>query len=126
MRQDVKALLATVLWAETNLEPDEPLPLEETYDVDDFAPQSATFVAEEIDAFMAEAGPLLGDGYDPRQVAHDLWLTAKGHGAGFWDGDYRELGKALTAMAKATALASTDVYAGDDGLLYFSGHERGR
>ena len=23
--------------------------------------------------------------YDPVQVGHDLWLTRKGHGAGFWD-----------------------------------------
>jgi len=31
----------------------------------------------------------------------DLYLTAAGHGAGFWDGDWGEAGDALTELANA-------------------------
>lgn len=45
------------------------------------------------------------------RAGHDLWLTAQGHGAGFWDGDWRlrpldtlgdpvDHGDALTTLAK--------------------------
>jgi len=27
----------------------------------------------------------MGAGVFPTQIGHDLWLTSKGHGAGFWD-----------------------------------------
>jgi len=55
------------------------------------------------------------------QIGHDLWLTRNGHGAGFWDRPdlYGEdLAQRLTEYSKAAG--SVDVYAGDDGELYFS------
>jgi hypothetical protein len=48
-------------------------------------------------------------GQDVEKIAHDFWLTRNGHGAGFWDGDYKlsefdliyeNLGDRLTELAK--------------------------
>lgn len=36
---------------------------------------------------------------DINKVAHDFWLTRNKHGAGFWDGDYGDLGDVLTNVA---------------------------
>ena len=58
-----------------------------------------------------------GDG----SIGHDFWLTRNGHGAGFWDrwaggtrGD--AFGQVLTEMARP--YGSSDLYVGDDGLIY--------
>lgn len=52
------------------------------------------------------------------RICHDFWLTRCGHGCGFWDGDYGELGDRLTTAAKA--FGEVDLYVGDDGLIYQS------
>ncbi len=39
---------------------------------------------------------------------HDFWLTRNGHGAGFWDRGYGQLGDDLTQAAKV--YGSADVY----------------
>lgn len=63
------------------------------------------------------------------EAGHDFWLTRNGHGAGFWDGDWKEpmpegngltnhhtVGDYLTAMSKP--YGSFDLYVGDDGKIY--------
>ena len=47
----------------------------------------------------------------------DLYLTAVGHGAGFWDGDWGPAGDALTALAKAMPGGSLAQH--KDGGLFF-------
>lgn len=52
------------------------------------------------------------------QMAHDFILTRNHHGAGFWDGDWREpYGAALTQLAHR--FGELNSYVGDDGLVYF-------
>lgn len=41
---------------------------------------------------------------DPSQAGHDLWLTAEGHGAGFWDGDWTN-GRILTDCSRHFTIA---------------------
>lgn len=48
---------------------------------------------------------------------HDFWLTRNGHGAGYWDRGL-DTGDVLTAAAKT--FGSSDLYVGDDGLVYVS------
>lgn len=48
---------------------------------------------------------------------HDFWLTRGGHGAGFWDRGYGDIGRIVTAACKT--FGSDDVYVGDDGRLRF-------
>ena len=52
-------------------------------------------------------------------AGHDFWLTANGHGAGFWDrrGVDRELGRRLSDAAHEFA---SDMYVGDDDQIYVS------
>lgn len=55
--------------------------------------------------------------YDSENAGHDFWLSRNGHGAGYFDRDLGEIGDALQAAARASG--SCDLYAGDDGKLYF-------
>lgn len=53
---------------------------------------------------------------DIPQAAHDFWLTRQHHGAGFWDGDWPDVGDELTKISQS--FPELSVYIGDDGLLY--------
>ena len=46
------------------------------------------------------------------QAGHDFWLTRNGHGAGFWDRGYGELGDKLTAACKPYGSCDLQVYRG--------------
>lgn len=61
-----------------------------------------------------------GGSYDcDEQAGHDFWLTRNGHGAGFWDGDWKEpAASQLTDAAHAAGMV--DLYVGDDGLIYYA------
>ncbi len=112
--------LRTALWSSN----DESTPeggdsMDQNYDVDDIAPEAVQLAQQMILKFQKAAGKLL-DGLDMTRVAHDLWLTQNGHGAGFWDGDYEDppgLGDKLTEIA--SALGEITPYVGDDGVIYF-------
>lgn len=55
--------------------------------------------------------------YSKEQAGTDFWLTRNGHGAGFWDRNLGTIGDDLTEACKA--FGETDLYSGDDNLLYF-------
>jgi hypothetical protein len=50
-------------------------------------------------------------------LGHDLWLTAAGHGVGFWD---RGLGERLTNACQQRPYTDKEAYIGDDQLIYIS------
>lgn len=50
------------------------------------------------------------------KAGHDLFLTAAGHGCGFWDRGLEALGDRLTEASKANP--ALEAYVGDDGLIY--------
>ena len=51
-----------------------------------------------------------------QSAGHDFWLTRCGHGAGFWDGDWKEPhASALDALSKQ--FGNVDLYVGDDGKI---------
>ena len=56
-------------------------------------------------------------------AGHDFWLTANGHGAGFWDRDRlpKVVGDRLSDAAKKFA---SDLYVGDDGKIYVTPERR--
>lgn len=81
--------------------------------------------AEAIDALIADGGPKDEDGvpkdhYDERKAGRDFWLTRNGHGVGYWDrgfdGEAGEIAERLSEAAEAAG--ATDLYLGDDGLVY--------
>ena len=93
----VQGYLETAIWSSTD---------DQGRDLDRFSVDDIWFSAREearqdCEAFVAQAEDLLDeeDASDSR-VGHDFWLTRNGHGAGFWDGDYRA-GDALTEIAES-------------------------
>lgn len=56
------------------------------------------------------------DEYGYEQAGHDFWLNRNHHGTGFWDRGLGKVGHLLSDGAHATG--SSDLYFGDDGLLY--------
>lgn len=108
--------LETALWSSTD---EDGTPLDKNYGVSDFAPKAVEAARKDLDAFMADADPLIDQtDLSPEDAAHNFWLTRNGHGAGFWDLGLGKIGDELTKMSKP--YGSSDVYLGDDGQLYLS------
>jgi hypothetical protein len=118
MNSVTKDFLVTALWCEMDEEDD---PLEDSYYLNDFAPEALEKAEAIVSGFLAnpEVVELLDEyvgEYGYNQVGYDLWLTANGHGAGFWDRGLGEVGERLTEIAKE--IGEINVYVGDDGQLY--------
>lgn len=93
-------------------------PLDANYGPDDIADEALESMREDVTDFLQACWD---DGLDlssieADQIGHDLWLTRNHHGAGFWDRGLGDLGDELTK--RAHAYGSSDIYVGDDGLLY--------
>ena len=62
--------------------------------------------------------------YDEAAAGRDFWYTRNGHGVGFWCRDLGEVGDKLSTRCgwqpKGTPFPETDLYRGDDGLLYLT------
>ncbi|MFE6967174.1 hypothetical protein ACFVAJ_18820 [Agromyces sp. NPDC057679] len=119
MEEFVRGYLVTALWSGTDEDGE---PLDSTFDVDDFDPETVKTVTEELDGFVRSNRGLvdryLEAGNDWSQLGNDLNLTRNRHGAGFWDRGLGELGTDLTDMSHASG--SADLYTGDDGKLHFA------
>ena len=117
------AYLSAALWAETD---DIGQPLDQRYTVADFSAEALSAAVADCAAFQSanagdiETGSRPGAAFTVAELAgHDFWLTRNRHGAGFWDGDWGDgAGERLTASADS--FGERDIYAGDDGRLYFS------
>lgn len=121
-----RGFLACMLWAESG---DPESPLGESAGLEDLAPQTWTAAREICEDFASYCSRVRirfdrVPGLDADSIGHDLWLTAQGHGAGFWDRGLGKLGDRLTEAAKTLSLG--DAYRGDDGLVYLSGYENHR
>lgn len=117
-----RAYIAAALWS-SNDESDESGgdPFDANYDGTDIAPETLAENAEDIASGCAR--PKGADWDDAEQAGHDFWLTRCGHGAGFWDGDWKgrqidgkDAGDRLTEASEA--FGNVDLYLGDDGKIY--------
>jgi hypothetical protein len=142
--------LETILWAETCMLPvpeeelvngrmdvdlDHPLcdvyesdPLDTHFGINDFTAESLERVREDVGDFFdqAEHADLIDRAHrfaDDERIAHDFWLTRNGHGAGFWDGDYKDdtddVGEPLSELART--FSECNVIVGEDGCLHIEG-----
>jgi hypothetical protein len=109
------AYVEVMLWTSTGADHEDENMAEATFD--EISDETLVEVAKDCADFEAAAGDLL-EGLVESQIGHDLWLTRNGHGAGFWDRDLGAVGDKLTLIAEA--MGGTDLYRGDDGLLYLS------
>lgn len=108
-----KQYLETALWSSTD---DNGEPLDSKYSIEDLSTEAIEKAERDTEDFLVKAGSLL-DKHDDSIAAHDFWLTRNGHGAGFWDGDYKESdGEKLTALSKQ--FGELNLIVGDDGKLY--------
>lgn len=109
-------------------------PLDANYGPEDIAPTTLKQMVRDCADFQQSFGDYIIS--DLARAGHDFWLTRNGHGAGFWDGDWREeyaqlgdrhpaigmvrqyatVGDYLTAMSKP--YGSFDLYVGDDGKIH--------
>jgi hypothetical protein len=89
------------------------------------APEAVAEIAAYCARFERDAAPLLALAYereyDDAQAGRDLWLTANGHGAGFWDRkalDADGLGDKLEEAARSAG--ERYAYIGNDGRIHFN------
>lgn len=118
-----KAYIECALWSSTD---DNDSPMDGEYSVSDLAPECLERMIADCAKFQKDAiEEIAWDNleYFPHRCSthekagHDFWLTRNGHGAGFWDGDWKEpAATRLTDAAKA--FGSCDLYVGDDGQVY--------
>lgn len=108
-----ESALETLLWSETD---DDGNPFGDEYSEFDITGELSTF-HQQLRAFIQSNAEDL-EGISATSCGYDFVLTRNGHGAGFWDRGYGELGDRLTASCKPYGKCS--LYVGDDGLLYLS------
>lgn len=126
----LEALIEVMLWS-SNDESDESggVPLDENYTAADIHPKTRSYLKSVVIDFVASVDNKIGktiediadeERHGLDQVGHDFWLSAAGHGAGFWDGDWKKYGDALDKIARDVApeIEWGGPYVGDDGYIH--------
>jgi len=111
----VEAYVMCALWSSVD---EEGLPLDDQFDIEDIAPESLIEMTRDCEAFQESEGADLERAGEDSQNGQDFWLTRNGHGAGFWDRGYGEVGRRLTEAAHVWG--SSNLYIGYDGKLHIS------
>jgi hypothetical protein len=89
--------LVTALWSTCGYE-DQADPLDKHFSIEDISDEFKLQAQSDFDKFYAMAQNLFEeDELDFETIGHDFWLTRNRHGAGFWDGDYKN-GEAITEL----------------------------
>lgn len=112
------------LWSSTDEDGE---PLDKLYSVNELAPEALSQMQADCAQFQQDNAADLAEASTrhttrewtiAEQHGHDFWLARNGHGAGFWDRGYGEVGLRLTKASNVWG--SSDLYVGDDGLVYVS------
>jgi hypothetical protein len=111
----VDAYLEAALWASSTGDDEDPLD-DQGYSIHDFEQEAIDEAIEDSNKFIKANRKDLEAVGSQEQHGHDFWLTRNGHGAGFWDRGYGEVGKRLSDAARA--YGETNAYAGDDKKIY--------
>lgn len=106
-----QSYIETALWSSLT---DDGQPLDDDYSDADISPDTILEMQADCLKFQQLAGDLITG--KEEQAGHDFWLTRNHHGAGFWDGDWKENGDKLTELADS--FKECTLYVGDDGLIY--------
>ena len=110
------AYLNTALWSEND---DDGNPLDSNYGIEDMEQSTIEQAAKDCARFRREnATDLAATGADDERNAHDFMLTRNGHGAGFWDRGYGDVGDRLSKACER--FSSGNLFVGEDGKVYWS------
>ncbi len=111
-----QAYIETALWSSTdNADETGGAPLDANYGIADLAPATLESMKADCADFQESFGEFIAD--DLARAGHDFWLTRHHHGANFLDGDWSdEAEKHLTKASQA--YKETELYVGDDGMIY--------
>ena len=114
--------LEAMLWSSTDESTEDGgNPMDENYTFEDIASEAVEQAADDCEKFEVENAELLDQVSEEFNVdddlhGHDFWLTRNGHGVGFWDRGYGDLGDKLADAA--VAFGEKYPYVGDDGKIY--------
>lgn len=98
MDEFLSAYIECALWSSSDPD-DNDRPLNETYCEGNIVPETLAAMKADCEKFIElTAGLISAD--EAEAAGHDFWLTRNGHGAGFWDGDWGDLGDQLTDLCK--------------------------
>ena len=115
------AYIEAALWSSTD---GDDTPLDRNHDANDIHPETLTKMIEECrqfqqkyEEFIQDENVVAGRHSCDEQAGHDFWLTRCGHGAGFWDGDWKE--PAAEMLTDASKLfGEVELYVGDDDKIH--------
>ena len=109
--------IACLLWSSMD---DNDTPLDHNWTAQDLSQDALDQIHQDCHIFLYNIPYYISVGLvpvDTARLAYDFWLTRNGHGAGFWDGDWRDdIGADLTKLSKS--FSHQDPYVGDDGEIY--------
>ena len=106
------AYIQCALWSTTDEStPEGGYPLDDNYDAEDLTNKALDSIIADCDAFQKDNAEDLS-GLDSGYCGHDFWLSRNGHGAGFWDRGYGELGNRLHKAAKVYGECNIYVHRG--------------
>lgn len=123
----LSAYIECALWSSTDNSDDSGGdPLDDNYNAEDIAPETHEQMLRDCESFCDANATLLEEcrllspasewGFDA-QCGHDFWLSRNGHGAGFFDRGYAEVGDKLQKACKP--YGSVYLYVNeDDELIY--------
>jgi hypothetical protein len=97
----------TALWSSTD---SDDIPLDRKWDAYDMTIKCLKMVINECKDFQKRYG-YLWNGEDYSSAGHNFWLTRNGHGAGFWDSEFKN-GMELSKASKVYGCVDLTVYNG--------------
>lgn len=107
----LNAYLVCALWASID-DNDESLAI--NYSIDDFSANFLNSAIIDIRHFLSliKVNNLTEslEQWDDEQIGHDLFLTRNGHGAGFWDRDFKDGDKITELIANDRILNEINLY----------------
>lgn len=134
-----RGYIEAMLWSSTD---DNEEPLDRNYGPEDIAPETRKHIREVCERFYAMVKDIdylsvhpgkTGEYTEEEMLGHDLWLTSRGHGTGFWDSDRwaidgEDIEGEDNPLCQACYKAhnqdrirqglGSPPYIGDDGLIY--------
>ena len=112
-----QSYLEAALWAGTD--PDTGDSLDEGYGISDIAPEAIEELIADCQEFQTAHSDLFQSLEEVQRAGRDFYFTRNQHGVGFWSGYWPEPDATTLTNASHTE-GTSEIYLGDDGLLYVS------